>query len=186
MHKIINYVLAGLLTVGLTASPMIVRAHELTNADGYSAVFHMDPDDEPAANELTTLNFLVRKDTGSYIQTDYRNTLAISSNGKLLKTLPLKERSFGNAGDGIASYTFPKIGNYKIALDGQNLTDTSKRFHIVFDVTITENAVATSTIAATNKGGAVLLLGATSLVLLAAGAAFMVKKGGRYGKGRAA
>lgn len=184
MRKLIRYTSLLLAIAGLGFSGGVAQAHSLKNNNGFSAVMHIDPDDDPLANQPTVLNFLIGNQKLHYTQTDYRNSVTISANGKLLKKISVDQSVFGNAGDGIAKYTFPSVNVYTVDLRGVLISDPSVNFHMSFIVRVTGTL---GTVAASNgKSTEVIIIGAGSLAVLGIIGFTVIRNGGRYAAKRRA
>jgi hypothetical protein len=179
VQKLIRFTsLLLLLIVGVSLNSGIAQAHSLKTNNGFSAVMHIDPDDDPLANQPTVLNFLIGNQKLHYTQTDYRNSVTISANGTVLKKLSVDQSVFGNAGDGIAKYTFPSINVYTVDLRGVLISDPSVNFHMSFIVRVsgTLGTVATNN----GKSSEVIIIGAGSLAVLGIVGYTVIQNGGRY------
>jgi hypothetical protein len=179
VQKLIRFCgLLFLVIIGLSFNGGIAQAHSLKTNNGFSAVMHIDPDDDPLANQPTVLNFLIGNEKLHYTQTDYRNSVTISANGTVLKKLSVDQSVFGNAGDGIAKYTFPSVNVYTVDLRGVLISDPSVNFHMSFIVRVTGTL---GTVAVTNgRSSEVILIGAGSLVVLSIVGFTVIRNGGRY------
>lgn len=180
MHKSIRLFGLLLATCGLLLMSGVADAHSLQSDKGYTAVMHIDPDDDPLAGQPTVINFLIGKDGGSYNQNNYSIAVDISAAGKQLHHSAVEPEGFGDAGDGIVKYTFPVINAYTIDLRGYLKTDPATQFHMSFIVRIAGTAAGSET-TTSNNGPIVLLLSAGSLVLLGVGSFVGVRRGKRYG-----
>jgi hypothetical protein len=179
VQKLIRFTsLLFLVIVGFSFNGGIAQAHSLKTNNGFSAVMHIDPDDDPLANQPTVLNFLIGNEKLHYTQTDYRNSVTISANNTVLKKLSVDQSVFGNAGDGIAKYTFPSINVYTVDLRGVLISDPSVNFHMSFIVRVS-GTLGTAAINST-KSSEVILIGGGSLVVLAIVGFTAISNGGRY------
>ena len=169
--------------MGIASSTSLASAHTIKQSSGYSAVLHIDPDDEPSAHAPNAINFLIAKQHGSYNQNDYKITVGVAANGKSLARLKLEPEVFGNAADGVAHYTFPAIAAYSLNLHGVSLTDANDSFDMNFVVRVADNATGGvgSTGTGTGKvGEQALVLGSSSLVLLGCVGYVAISRGNRY------
>ncbi len=166
----------------ILGSSGVAEAHVLKNDNGYSAVLHIDPDDEPLAAEPTVLNFLIDRAGGGFKQNDYKIGLDVLADGKLLQHAVVKPAGFGNAGDGVVRYTFPGINVYTIDLRGTSLTDSSAKFHMSFIVRVADTAGTGSNTSTQNRGSSsdVLLLSFGSLMLVVLIGFTVIRQGKRY------
>lgn len=178
MHKLIRTLGILLLLTTLIGSSRTVSAHALRMDNGYSAVLHMDPDDDPEASEVTVINFLINRTAGGFNQNDYNIKLAISAGGKLLQTSVVEPLGFGNAGDGLVKYTFPQGDTYSLVLSGTSKTDSSNHFKMTFPVRVTGASGSAS--AAKGRGSQVIALGSSSFVVLGLVGYTTLTRGKRY------
>jgi hypothetical protein len=171
----------GLLVVfsGLLLSSGIAEAHQLKSDHGYTAVMHIDPDDDPSAGEPSVINFLIGKDGASYNQNKYDIAVDISADGQPTGHVPVESAVFGNAADGVAKYVFPGIAAYTINLTGHLKTDVSDKFQMSFIVRVADTAAAPKS---AGSGLDALILSAGSLLILAMVAYRYILLGGRYAK----
>jgi len=174
MRRFASLVILVLLC-GLAFGSGSASAHQLKGNNGYTAVMHIDPDDDPTAGEPTVLNFLIGKDKGSYNQNDYDISVAISSDGQPTDHVVVAPAVFGNAGDGKADYTFPRLNVYTLTLTGHRKANPSDSFKMAFTV-----RVASQTATAKGDTSDVLILSAGSLVILGLAAYVAIVRGGRY------
>lgn len=182
MHKFIRYIGIMVALVGFVGNVGVASAHSIRQNNGYSAVMHIDPDDEPSAHEPNTINFLISRDHGSYNQNDYKITVGIAANKKSLATLRLEPEVFGNAADGVAHYVFPAIDTYAVQLHGVSLTNSADAFTMDFKVRVADNAttIGGSRNASNKTGAQALIFGSSGLVLLIVLAYLAISRGGRY------
>ena len=182
MHKIVRIISVGIALLSVWGTTGLASAHSIEQNNGYSAVMHIDPDDEPSAHAPNVLNFLISKQNGSYNQNDYNITVGVGANGKSLAKLRLEPEGFGNAADGTAHYTFPSIAAYTINLHGVSLTDVTDKFDMNFEVRVADSVVSGKSVA--NKTGntatQTVLLGGLGIVLLSAVAYTAISRGKRY------
>ena len=178
MRKLIRFSSLLIAIVAFNLSGGIAQAHSLKTNNGFSAVMHIDPDDEPLANQSAVLNFLIGNEKLHYTQTDYRNSVTISANGKVLKKLNVEQLVFGDAGDGIAKYTFPSVNDYTVDLQGVLIADPSVNFHMSFLVRVSGTLGKASV--SNGKSSEVILIGAGSLAVLGIVGYTVIGNGGRY------
>lgn len=178
MLKSIKAMTLLLLVCSFLLSSGLAEAHSIKSDSGYTAVLHIDPDDDPLAGQPAVLNFLIGKDNGSYNQNDYSISVNVSAGGKQPQHLALQPEVFGDAADGIAHYTFSSINVYTIDLRGQLITDPSTQFHMRYIVRVAGASAGFKT-SASNKGPIVLLLSMGSLVLVGVIGYVVIRRGRR-------
>ena len=186
MYKIIKLASLLLAVSGLLFNSGVAEAHSLESNNGYTAVMHNDPDDNPEAGQPAVLNFLIGKDGASYNQNDYNISVDISANGKQLHHGVVEPEVFGNAGDGVAKYTFPSGNVYTIDLRGSLKTNSSTKFHMTISVRVSGFANGRAEAVTKNNGSTVLLLSAGSLVVFVVGVFVIVRSGRRYASKKSA
>ncbi len=182
MPKLIKLFCLLTLIIGILSQSDVAEAHGLKSDNGYTAVIHIDPDDDPEAGQPTVLNFLIGKDGASYNQNDYNISVDISANGKQLKHIKVEPEVFGNAGDGVAKYTFPSANAYTIVLRGSLKTDSSTRFQMIFPVQVSHALGGTALAASKKNSPTVILLSAGSLLMLGLVGFIVISGGKRYAK----
>jgi hypothetical protein len=179
MYKLIRYSTVAVALCGVLLTSGVADAHTLRNNNGYSAVMHIDPDDDPLANQPAVINYLIDKDSGGFNQNYYNINVVISAGGKQLKHAVVEPQVFGSAGDGVVKYTFPSIKDYTIDLSGVSKTDKNDQFHMSFDVNVTGTLGGVAPVSS-NKSYLVLLVSGGSLVILAVIATIFIRRGRRY------
>jgi hypothetical protein len=179
MYKLIRYSGIAVALFAILLTNGFAEAHTLRNNNGYSAVMHIDPDDDPLANQPAIINYLIDKESGGFNQNYYNINVVISVGGKQLKHAVVEPQVFGSAGDGVVKYTFPSIKDYTLDLSGVSKTDKNDQFHMTFDVNVTGSLGGGST-ASSNKSHLVVLVSVGSLVILAVIATIFIRRGRRY------
>ena len=73
--------LSFVLITGINAPH--ARAHELESSNGVSAIFHIEPDDNPVAGESTVLNLLFSDEAGGFKLSNYNLKVELKQDEKL-------------------------------------------------------------------------------------------------------
>jgi hypothetical protein len=183
MHRIIRYGSVLFFAIGLLFSSGVAEAHVLKEDNGYSAVLHIDPDDEPLAGQPTRLNFLMDSQNGGFSQNSYHIGLVIMANGKVLQRSTVEPAEFGDAGDGIATFTFPSLNVYTLTLNGVLASNNSQQFHMVYLVRVAGSVGADGNVTASqaaSNGAQVVILSAGSLAILGLISFAVINQGKRY------
>ena len=169
LFRSIKFLGVALVISGLLLSPGIAKAHDLEVNHGYTAVLHLDPDDDPLAGQPSVLNFFMGKAGASFNQNDYKVSIDISSAGKRLQHSNVAPRVFGDASDGVVNYTFPRIAVYKVDLYGVLKADNSPQFHMSYTVRVADAVKGYSPPASVTDPAVLGLIGSSAAVLIFVG-----------------
>lgn len=117
----------------------ISEAHELKSRGAISVTFHIDPNDEPVANEISNLEFNFLDKEGGFDIPNCDCILKISRDNDLLANINIAEDKDSIISDLklIYPYIFTEKGRYKIALEGK--VGTNEDDNISFDFTVNVN-----------------------------------------------
>jgi hypothetical protein len=97
--------------------PVSASAHFLKTDNNIGVVLHIDPDDDPAAGEPTTLLFDTKDKEGKYQPTACDCQVVIQQDGKILDTVTATGTDAANTS---AVYTFPTVGVYQVFFQGSS------------------------------------------------------------------
>lgn len=93
-----------------------VSAHELQTDGNIGAVLHIEPDDEPAANELQSFDLYFQSLTGKFNLYNCDCKLALSQDWQTIYQSPLNTKSSTLSEN---PYTFNKGGLYTLTVTGR-------------------------------------------------------------------
>lgn len=159
----------------------LVSAHVLQSDKGVSAVLHIPPDDAPVTGRDTRLEFEIKSDTdsASFIRKCDCKVL-IRKDNQIAYEEKLKP---GNTSSrGYVNSSFPVEGVYDISLTG-SAVKPGETFTLSFAQRVTATSSQSSS-QNTLAGAQVLLISASSIIILAIVAASRIKAGGRYALSR--
>lgn len=126
-----------LLVLALLVLPISVSAHEIKTAGTLNILLHMEPLDNPAANEQAQLYFSVDDTAAKF---DYNNcvckvTIQTFEGQELLSRLVTPDDYAPDWGVQVARipFVFPQIGIYKVFIQGTSTNNTFTAFNLEYD-----------------------------------------------------
>ncbi len=107
----------ALVSVVWPAAP--VSAHVLQVDGEIGVTVHIDPDDDPVANQQLGINLTIQDKSNRFAQVaDCTCTLTVRSGEQTLQTIPLNF----TGSKALVSYTFPQNGTYNLTVKGDPKT----------------------------------------------------------------
>jgi len=177
MKKALLYGLA--LCLVLVALPQTAAAHVLKENNGVAVVLHIAPDDNPMAGQDTTLELSFGSDNGAFSLAHCNCMLAVRQSGRQLSQTSIQP--VGNAAtEGRATVHFPFMSVYDVVVSGTATDGSFAAFRLDYEVRVARASGSNGI--ASGSGLAVLLMGATSILLLGMLAYTYIRRGGRYAK----
>ena len=142
-NKIIFY-LPVLLLVASIGFYSTAFAHVLKTDNNIGVVLHIDPNDNPVANEPATLIFEIKDTQNKFSLPNCDCNLAIASNGQLISSFPVTGQGTDNTG--IIKFTFPGKSVYSLTLTGQPKGNANfQKFSLEWDWRVDQTAAAAGT-----------------------------------------
>jgi hypothetical protein len=113
------------------------QAHSLISQDNIAVVVHINPNDDPVAQEETQIYFSV-SDTSKSFQSKYcQCKVLVQENGKTVfeKSLP-RENMVSDTAEFVAVYTFEKPIVYTVSLEGESINTSFDSFTFSQDIRV--------------------------------------------------
>jgi len=152
----------------------VASAHVLKEDNGISAVLHIPP------AQQTQLDFSFSSQQSTFSLKNCDCQVIVQANGNTIQTEPLGAGSEDSGASAAASVTFPSIGVYDVIVEGSAKDGAFKSFKLDYVERVATSAVATTSQPVQRNGSTVLLISATSFILLLMGAYAAIRQGGRY------
>ena len=103
--------------------PLPIHAHNLQIDGTIGGTLHVDPDDDPFAQQISTLYLYFKDETNKFTLTKCSCTAHILENGKELFLTPLTAGT--DPLTAIFTYTFPKMDVYTLEVEGKPINPES-------------------------------------------------------------
>lgn len=168
----------GVLAITLLVSPAIAEAHVLKEDNGISSVMHIDPDDNPVAGVKTTLDFDFGNTSGDFSITNYHIKATLTENNKVVETTTVNSAYFGSTTQSIATVMFPRVDVYQLNITGSARNKSMPSFAVSYLIRVASSINGTHN--SQGNSSVVILLSATSLILLVMTAVYVIYEGKRY------
>jgi hypothetical protein len=116
------------------------------------AVLHINPNDEPTANQPSTLVFEFKDKRNNFSSKECNCLVSILANGKTVYSQPLFQDTQTKDTYAAITYIFPESNIYTVQITGKSLSGTSfQPFHLSWDIRVaaatnTENTTQTNTL----------------------------------------
>jgi len=136
MKKILSFFFLAILF--LFFSPSHISAHELTSDGTIGAVMHIEPEDDPVADQQSTFFFELKDKTGKFSSSHCTCTFSVKQHGKIIFSQPLIQNSQA-ADENISPvvFTFQDRDVYQVTLEGKpNPESAFQPFALVYDVRV--------------------------------------------------
>jgi hypothetical protein len=124
-----NLALLSLIGISILFGTPVAKGHELETGGSVGAIMHVDPDDEPIANEPATFYFDFEYKQRQFNLQGCNCAVTITQNGRQVFGQSLTENTF--------SYTFPEQGAYVLEVAGKpKPPEEFQDFTLRYDVTV--------------------------------------------------
>ncbi|MBX4188102.1 MAG: hypothetical protein KW793_03130 [Candidatus Doudnabacteria bacterium] len=129
-----------LLISALLLVPVVSGAHEIKHTGTFDILLHMEPQDSPVARETGQLYFSITdsKEKFGFKDCDCSVVIKDSDNKELLNRKLTEEDEAPDWGVNVSrvSFVFPKLGIYKVTIEGKSKTNLFSNFSLDYDVRI--------------------------------------------------
>jgi hypothetical protein len=125
-----------LLASALLASPGHASAHILKQNNGVLSVMHIEPDDKPLADELTTILIDFDTTSGAFHIADCDCKIALTEAGKVIPATALVPAFTGTNFEATSKVTFPKPDVYHLVVSGTSKDHLFGNFSVSYDIRV--------------------------------------------------
>lgn len=144
--------LLSILFVSALFFPSLAFAHLLKSDGNIGAVLHIDPDDDPIAEQQAGLFFEFKDKQGKFSSQNCDCTFSIIEGGKELFSQPLFQNNNNpDLANASVFYTFPEKNVYQVKITGKpNTPGAFQAFNLSFDVRVDKEAPVTTSVPTNN------------------------------------
>ena len=169
-------VLLSVLLIGCFGGT--AEAHVLKQDNGIAAVMHIEPDDNPLANQPIKIALSFASSQGGFNLAHCRCQAAIIQNTKQLQQVALKPALAGATLEAGATLTFPTAGVYDLNVTGAPTDGSFSSFKLDYLLRVASPLSDHSVNSSSSSG--VLLIGFGSVIILSMIGYTLIRGGGRY------
>ncbi len=146
-------IIFSILILGLFIFPNHSFAHVLRVDHNIGAVLHIDPDDDPIANEASTFYLEIKDKTGKFKPEDCSCIYIISENGKQIYSDAIFSRTTANGLSApVFTFVFAKRDVYALTIEGQPTTQGEfQKFTLTYDIRVDKESEQSQTADTTNQ-----------------------------------
>ncbi|MDB4939877.1 MAG: hypothetical protein JWO40_302 [Candidatus Doudnabacteria bacterium] len=147
MKKIgLKFLLAfSTIVVGVFALMPVANAHVLKSDGEVGAVLHIDPDDDPIANEPAAFYFAIKDTSGKFDPSKCDCHFIVTKDQQTVFDKPISIIKQSGEWDGIIGYTFTDRAIYSVLLKGTpKTTNAFQPFNLDYDIRVSRTANATA------------------------------------------
>lgn len=156
----------------------IVSAHVLKSDGNIGAILHIDPDDDPIANQVAYFFFEFKDKQNKFQPADCSCTFSILEGGKEIYAQPLFQNNPSpSLTNSSVIYTFPQKDVYQVKVEGTpNTPGEFQPFTLIYDVRVDKTADAATSSNNSSSSNYVVYLIAGVLVILGFGGAMFFRR----------